>query len=134
MLGVLARKIESSQDVFNSQVVSNCLYGMTSFSSRHEAVRYLLSVVRHKIELSGAILQAGESMSAQGVGNALYGLKGMSSEWLEVGSSKLALHIVQPIPHPFLRVTDFYFQSSVLTDRCAGCYACCVPRSKPVVR
>lgn len=73
VVAVLARKIEASPDVFNSQVISNCLYGLQSMSCQHEAVRYLVSVLRHKIELSD--IRGGECMNAQGVGNALYGLR-----------------------------------------------------------
>jgi hypothetical protein len=50
VVSILVRKIEASSDMFNIQVVSNCLYGIQHMSSEDEAVRFLDTVIRSKVE------------------------------------------------------------------------------------
>ena len=71
---------------FNSQELSNTLYGLQGMNIEHAEVRSLLSTVTPIVRNFDGIF------NAQAVGNALYGLQGMSSGSDEVRDLMMALH------------------------------------------
>ena len=89
ILNIVSKHLESSVEVFDSQAISNALYGIRGIRTGADAdadggadLRPLLTIlsqlkvkIDHSTELSGKY-----SMSAKGIGNALLGLQSLSAD------------------------------------------------------
>lgn len=83
---MIVKKMEACTQSFDAETISNTLSGLQNLSSRHQCVRRLLATINKKIAESGD-----EPMTAQGIGDALYGLQSMDADSIEVRELLLLL-------------------------------------------
>jgi len=97
LLVVLARAIDASPLPLSAQGVGNAFYGLQGMSSEREGVRKVLSALTAKVRAMPSSSASSSSspteipLSGQNIGNALWGLRNMTSEHVEVRQALAAL-------------------------------------------